>query len=113
LVGAHAAMLGKGASEISGTASSVTGGASAVFNFPTKTGPNVPYLQAGLGFGSNSGGGSFVGAGVRVLFGNSASINIAVLYERTSIKVGGTSVDEDEFNLSAGLSVFPVGFGSK
>jgi hypothetical protein len=99
------------------TATSFAGAANIVYNFSTN-GQAVPYLRGGLGFGTiSSGGGSslnvsaipVLGGGVRVLVGNSASVNFGAFYVHQSWSSGGSSVSGNEFGLTVGLSIFPNG----
>ena len=103
------------------TASTLSGIVSAVYNFATASGTAVPYLQAGVGLGSESSGGSsisssilpLVGGGVRFLVGNSAAVNLGATYRRDTWTNHGESLTQSTTGVQAGLSIFPKGFGGK
>lgn len=103
------------------TTSSLSAIVSGVYNFATAEGNIVPYLQAGVGLGSESSGGSsisssiipLVGGGVRFLVGNSAAINLGASYRRDTWTDHGESLTQSTTGIQAGLSIFPKGFGSK
>jgi hypothetical protein len=99
------------------SASSYGASADVTFNFPT---PNslVPFVRVGLGAETFSGDGSedskvallvpMVRAGVRVLVGESGSVNLSLAY-RHEINSGGVEkLDANRLSFAIGLSVFPV-----
>lgn len=103
------------------TLTSFTGLIEGIYNFPMANSPLVPFLRAGVGYGTISGGGGSsintsiipeIGGGIRVLMGNSASLNFGAFYEHTSTSLsgGGSSVTGNAFGVTAGFSVFPWGF---
>ncbi len=108
---------------ISSGGSSVTlfgGVANAIFNFAS-SGTAVPFIELGLGYSTLTGGGGGsdlhtailprLGGGVRILVGNSASVNIGATYEHlsTSVSGGGGSLGGNQFGVNVGLSIFPSG----
>jgi hypothetical protein len=86
-------------------------------NFPT---PNnlIPFVRAGVGFETFSGDtyartttsviAPYVRAGVRVLVGNSASVNLSLTYRHETNADGNKGEGANVVGLSAGLSIFPI-----
>ena len=101
------------------TFSSTAYGAAAdvTFNFPT---PNnlVPFVRLGLGAQGFSGDDTedskvallvpMVRAGVRVLVGNSGSVNLSVAYRHEANSGGVEDLDANGLSFAVGLSIFPV-----
>ena len=103
------------------TLTNFSGAVSGIYNFATAGNNLVPFLEAGVGLGSVSAGGSsqsfstlpLLAGGIRMLMGNSASINITAGYQRVSMSSGGSTATENTIGVQAGLSIFPRGFGGK
>jgi hypothetical protein len=86
-------------------------------NFET---PNIliPFVRAGVGFRNYSGDGyedakvgmvlPYVRGGVRVLVGNSASVNLSVAYRRIVNADGADGLDANNLSFAVGLSIFPI-----
>ena len=99
------------------SASSYGASADVTLNFPT---PNilVPYLRLGLGAETFSGDGSenskvalwapMVRAGVRVLVGESGSVNLSLAYRHESNSTGVDGEVANRVAFAVGLSLFPV-----
>ena len=82
-------------------------------NFPSSGSNIVPFLQAEVGFLSNSGGGETtlilpsIAAGIRCLIGNSASVNFAAGYQHQTNALGVSDVSANILGLQIGVSIFP------
>ena len=99
------------------SASSYGASADLTLNFPT---PNnlVPYVRLGLGAETFSGDGSedskvalwvpMVRAGVRVLVGESGSVNLSLAYRHESNSGGVEKLTANRLGFAVGLSVFPA-----
>ena len=99
------------------SASSYGASADVTLNFPT---PNnlVPYLRLGLGAETFSGDGAedakvalwapMVRAGVRVLVGESGSVNLSLAYRHESNSGGVEKLAANRLGFAVGLSLFPV-----
>jgi hypothetical protein len=86
-------------------------------NFAT---PNnlLPFVRAGVGFENFTGDGfagaktaliaPYLRAGVRVLVGNSASVNASVAYRHVINADGEDGVDANALSFAVGLSIFPI-----
>ena len=85
------------------------------YNFEV-TGNVVPFLEGAVGvekFSGDVGGSeaSFVapeiGAGIRVMVGSAAAVNIAGVYAHVASAEGVQDLSSNNFSLSLGVSVFP------
>lgn len=82
-------------------------------NFTSPGSNVVPFLQAQLGFVTNSGGGETsliipsVAAGIRCLVGTGASVNFAAAFAHETNALGVADVSSNTIGLQVGVSIFP------
>lgn len=108
----HAGYDGENGDSDSATAAGLQG--SVTLNIATR-GATVPYVSAELGVVDYSGSGAtsyalpVIGAGIRFLVGNSASLNVGAHFVRLTNAQGREDLDATSLQLGAGVSLFPGG----
>lgn len=111
----HASFDDDGGGSSSATAFGFTAGVTA--NLPLSSESVVPFVGAGLGvlaFSGDAPSGSetsvtapYVRGGLRVLVGNSASVNFGLAYAHQTNAEGVKDLNNNQIGLTVGISIFP------